>query len=237
MKTARKKILVIDDELDVARAVRLTLQMQEPGWLVFAAHSGQEGLLRVEATPPPDLVLLDLMMPDRFGLDVLEDIRKFSDVPVIILTVQDTELDKVRGLELGADDYIVKPFGHLELMARIHSVLRRVEGVVGPPQKPFVNGPLHIDFSQHQVTVAEKRVRLTHTEYRLLEILAKNAGRVVPAEMLLSRVWGRHAIDNADYLKVYLHRLRTKLEDDPAHPHYLITERGEGYWLTPPDKA
>lgn len=236
MKTARKKILVIDDEPDVARAVRLTLQMQEPEWLVLAAHSGQEGLLRVEAAPP-DLVLLDLMMPDRFGLDVLEDIRKFSDVPIIILTVQDAELDKVRGLELGADDYIVKPFGHLELMARIHSVLRRAEGAVGPPQKPFVNGPLHIDFSRHRVTVAEETVRLTHTEYRLLEILAKNAGRIVPAEMLLSRVWGRHAADNTEYLKVYLHRLRLKLEDDPAHPHYLITERGEGYWLTPPEEA
>lgn len=236
MRKAVKKILVIDDEPDVTRAVRLTINLQEPNWEVVEVNNGERGLLLVDAESP-DLVLLDLVMPDVSGFEVLEQIRLFSDVPVIILTVRDDELDKVRGLELGADDYIVKPFGHLELMARIHSVLRRVEGVVGQPEEPFVNGKLRVDFYRRQVTVGEREVRLTGTEYRLLEILARNAGWVVPAETLLSRVWGRYALDNTDYLKVYIHRLRLKLEDDPAQPRYLHTARGEGYWLAAPDDA
>lgn len=234
MEKAIKKILVIDDEPDVTRAVRLTINLQEPDWEVIEANSGERGLLLVD-TESPDLVLLDLIMPDLSGFEVLEQIRLFSDVPVIILTVRDDELDKVRGLELGADDYIVKPFGHLELMARIRSVLRRAEGVVGPSEKPFISGHLRIDFNRHQVTVGGREVRLTGTEYRLLEILARNAGRVVPAETLLGRVWGRYALDSTDYLKVYIHRLRVKLKDDPAHPRYLHTTRGEGYWLAAPD--
>lgn len=232
MLKAIKKILIIDDEPDVARAVQLTLQFQEPNWEVVTANSGERGLLLTDAESP-DLVLLDLAMPDMDGFQVLEQIRLFSDVPVIILTVRDDELDKVRGLELGADDYIVKPFGHLELMARIRSVLRRVEGIGGLPDKPYVSGGLRIDFERHQVTVDGAAVSLTSTEFRLLEIFARNAGRLVSNETLLGRVWGRYALDNAEYLKVYVHRLRLKLKDDPAQPRYLHTERGEGYWLEP----
>lgn len=236
MRKAVKKILVIDDEPEVTRAVRLTINLQEPYWEVVEAHSGEQGLLLTDAESP-DLVLLDLVMPDLSGFEVLEQIRLFSDVPVIILTVRDDELDKVRGLELGADDYIVKPFGHLELMARIRSVLRRVEGVVGQPRRPFISGKLRIDFNRRQVMVGGREVRLTSTEYNLLEILARNAGWIVPTETLLGHVWGRYALGNTDYLKVYIHRLRVKLEDDPAHPRYLHTARGEGYWLSPPDDA
>lgn len=234
MRKAIEKILVIDDEPDVTRAVRLTINLQEPDWEIVEAHGGERGLLLVD-TESPDLVLLDLVMPDLSGFEVLKQIRLFSDVPVIILTVRDDELDEVHGLELGADDYIVKPFGHLELMAHIRSVLRRVEGTVGPPQKTFVSGKLRIDFNHRRVTVGGREIRLTGTEYHLLEILARNAGLVVPTETLLSRVWGRYGLDNTAYLKVYIHRLRLKLEDDPSQPTLLYTARGEGYWLVAAD--
>lgn len=236
MFKAIKKILIIDDEPDVVRAVQLTIQLQEPAWQIVTANNGERGLLLTD-TESPDLVLLDLAMPDLSGFQVLEQIRVFCDVPVIILTVREDELDKVRGLELGADDYIVKPFGHLELMARIRSVLRRADGLVGQPQKSYVNHGLQIDFERHQVTLAGKAVSLTSTEFHLLEILAHNAGRLVPNETLLGRVWGRYALDNPDYLKVYVHRLRLKLKDDPVRPRYLHTERGEGYWLESPNKV
>jgi DNA-binding response OmpR family regulator len=236
MNKAIKKILVIDDEPDVARAVQLTIQLQEPNWQVITADGGERGLLFTDLEKP-DLVLLDLAMPDLSGFQVLEQIRRFSDVPVIILTVQNDELDEVRGLELGADDYITKPFGHLELMARIRSTLRRAEGLAGQSQKPYVNGGLRIDFDRHQVTVNGEAVSLTSTEYHLLEILARNAGRLVSSETLLGRVWDRYSMENPDYLKVYIHRLRLKLEDDPAQPRYLHTERGEGYWLEAPNAA
>ena len=230
MRKTIKKILIVDDEADVARAIELTIRLQEPNWEVITANSGERGLILAD-TASPDLVLLDLMMPDLSGFQVLEQLRLFSDVPVIILTVQDDELDKVRGLELGADDYITKPFGHLELMARIRSALRRAEGLAGQLQKPYVHGGLRIDFERHQVTVDGKVAPLTSTEFHLLEILAQNAGRLVPNETLLGRVWGHYALDNPDYLKVHIHRLRIKLEDAPAQPRYLHTERGQGYWL------
>ena len=230
MEKAFKKILVIDDETDVTRAVRLTIQLQEPNWQVIEANDGERGLLLAD-TEAPDLVLLDLRMPEMSGFEVLEQIRLFSDVPVIILTVRDDELDKVRGLELGADDYIVKPFGHLELLARMRSIFRRVEGPSQKSERPFIQAGLQIDFNQHRVLVDGRVVKLTSTEYRLLELLARNAGRVVPAETLLSRIWGRYALDNNDYLKVYIHRLRLKLETDPAQPRYVQTIRGEGYLI------
>jgi len=230
MEKATKKILVIDDEPDIRRAVSLTISLQEPTWEVLTASGGEAGLMTLDHQSP-DVVLLDLQMPDLHGFDVLKQIRSFSDVPVIILTVQNDELDKVRGLQLGADDFIVKPFGHLELVARLRSVLRRATGHAGALETPFVLEDLQIDWNQHRVFLRGQAVRLTHTEYRLLELLARNAGRVVSNEALLSGVWGRDAVDEPDYLKTYIYRLRTKLEDDPAKPHYLLTERGEGYWM------
>ena len=235
MEKATRKILVIDDEPEVSRAVRLTITLQEPDWQVVEANSGREGLAKL-GQEEFDLVLLDLVMPDMSGYDVLKQIRLFSDVPVIILTVRDDEMDKVHGLELGADDYIVKPFGHLELMARIRSIFRRLEGSVQAHEKPFVSGGLRVDFDSRTVTVDGRKVPLTKTEYRLLEILARHAGRVVPAETLLAKIWGPMATDTPDYLKVYVHRLRSKLGDDPANPRYLHTERGVGYWLSAGDE-
>ena len=236
MEKATKRILVIDDEPEIGRAVRLTITLQEPNWEVVEAHSGREGLACL-AKENYDLVLLDLMMPEMSGYDVLKQIRAFSDVPVIILTVRDDEIDKVHGLELGADDYIVKPFGHLELVARIRSLFRRIEGTTQTYEKPFVSGDLRIDYNTRTVTLKGKPIPLTRTEYRLLEILARNAGKIVPTRTLTAKIWGPLAEDNPDYLKVYIHRLRNKLGDDPHAPVYLHTERGVGYWLTPPDDS
>ncbi len=233
MEKATKKILVIDDERDVTRAVSLTITLQEPTWQVLTAHTGEQGLELLDEHSP-DAVLLDLQIPDLHGFDVLQRIRLFSDVPVIILTVRDDELDKVRGLQLGADDYVVKPFGHLELLARLRSVLRRAAGFAGPSEPPFILGDLQIDWNQRRVFLRGEHVRLTSTEYRLLERLARNAGRVVPNEVLLSRIWGTDAVDETDYLKTYIYRLRAKLEDDPTQPRYLLTERGMGYWISRP---
>lgn len=236
MEKANKKILIIDDEPDVTKAVRLTITLQEPEWQVVEANNGEKGLLAVDAEKP-DLVLLDLQMPDMSGFDVLKELRLFSDVPVIILTVEDDELAKVHGLELGADDYVVKPFGHLELLARIRSVLRRTEGTISrETAKPYRHNGLHIDFQSHQVTRDGQTIDLTATEFRLLEVLAQNAGWVVTSDTLLGKVWGHYATESTDYLKVYIHRLRNKIEPDPAHPQFLHTARGEGYWFTPMEK-
>jgi len=231
IKKATHKILIIDDEPDVTRAVKLTITIQESNWQVIEANSGEQGLELIDSESP-DLVLLDLSMPGMHGFDVLKEIRMFSNVPVIILTVKEDELDKVRGLELGADDYIVKPFGHLELLARIRSVLRRAEGSTGLIKTLYVNKDLHIDFNRRQIMLGDQEIKLTNTEFRLLEALARNAGRIISNEVLLSKVWGRDAVDEVDYLKVFIYRLRHKIEPDPAAPRYLLTERGVGYWLT-----
>jgi DNA-binding response OmpR family regulator len=231
MRKASCKILVIDDEGEIRRAVRLSITLQVPEWQVIEAHSGSEGLEQL-ARESPDLVLLDLSMPGMHGFDVLKELRLTSAVPVIFLTVQDDELSKVRGLELGADDYIVKPFGHLELLARIRSVLRRTTGQAQSKAHPYRNEELSIDFAQRRVTLAGEPVHLTNTEFRLLEVLAQNAGHIVENELLLQRVWDYERGDEVESLKVLIYRLRQKIEPDPAHPRYLVTERGVGYSLS-----
>ena len=231
MKKASCRILVIDDDHEIRRAVRLTITLQVPEWQVLEAHDGPQGL-ELLASEAPDLVLLDVSMPRMHGFDVLKEIRLTSAVPVIFLTVQDDELSKVRGLELGADDYIVKPFGHLELLARIRSVLRRTTGQAQPTEHPYRNGDLCIEFTQRRVTLAGEPVRLTNTEYRLLEVLTQNAGHIVENELLLQRVWGYERGEEVESLKVLIYRLRQKIEPDPTHPRYLLTERGVGYWLS-----
>ena len=230
-KKSSDKSLVIDDEIDMTRAVRLTITVQEPEWDVAEANSGAEGLTLLDSVKP-DLVLLDLRMPDLTGFEVLKRIRQFSAVPVIILTVKDDELDEVKALEEGADDYIVKPFGHLELLAHIRSVLRRTKGFKLRHEKPFVDNELKIDFDNHTVEVRGNSVLLTSTEFALLEILAENAGQVVPFEILLGKIWGHNALENREYLKVYIRKLRLKLEKDPSFPKYLVTVKGLGYKLT-----
>ena len=229
-KKSTNKILVIDDEIDMTRAIRLTINVQEPGWQVTEANSGAEGLSLLDSVKP-DLVLLDLRMPDLTGYEVLKRVRQFSAVPVIILSVKDDELDEVKALEEGADDYIVKPFGHLELLAHIRSVLRRTRGFSPGHEKPYKNGEIRIDFDSHTVEVRGSGAILTATEFALLEILAENAGQVVPFEVLLGKIWGHNALENREYLKVYIRKLRLKLEKDPSSPKYLVTVKGLGYKL------
>jgi DNA-binding response OmpR family regulator len=224
------KILVVDDEPDLVKVVRMSFQVQEPTWEVLGAYDGEEALAVFEKEHP-DLVLLDIMMPEVSGFDVLRDLRLFSDVPVIMLTAKGEEIDKVMGLNLGADDYITKPFGHLELLARVRAVLRRAQGMPLVHELPFTSGDIHVDFERRQVTVSGQPVSLTGTEYRLLHHLVRNAGQVLTHETLLARVWGREYTDEIDYLKVYISRLRSKLEKDPRNPQYILTEYGAGYWF------
>ncbi|MFB0546269.1 MAG: response regulator transcription factor, partial [Anaerolineae bacterium] len=193
------KILVVDDEPDVIKVVTMSLQVQQPTWEVLGAYDGEEALNLLERERP-DLVILDIAMPDMNGFDVLKEIRLFSDVPVIMLTVRDEEIDKVMGLHLGADDYIIKPFSHLELMARVQAVLRRAQGLPLTHEAPFVCGDITVDFDRRQVTVKGASVTLTGTEYRLLYHLVRNAGQVLTHEVLLARVWGREYTDEIDYL-------------------------------------
>jgi DNA-binding response OmpR family regulator len=165
------------------------------------------------------------------GFDVLKELRRFSDVPVIMLTAKENEIDKVMGLNLGADDYITKPFGHLELLARIRAVIRRTQGMPLTHEVPFSSGSIHVDFERKEVSVDGEVVSLTATESRLLYYLVRNAGRVLTHEMLLANVWGREYTDEIDYLKVYISRLRNKLEKDPRNPEHILTEYGVGYWF------
>jgi len=227
------KILIVDDEPDVVKVVRMSFQVQEPAWEALAAYDGEEALTIFE-TEQPDLVILDIMMPEMSGFDILKEIRRFSDVPVIMLTAKGNEIDKVMGLNLGADDYITKPFGHLELLARVKTVLRRAGGMPLSHELPYTAGPIHVDFERRQVTVDGEPVSLTGTEYRLLYHLVRNAGQVMTHESLLARVWGREYTDEIDYLKVYISRLRNKLEKDARNPEYIFTEYGVGYWFWKP---
>jgi two-component system KDP operon response regulator KdpE len=196
---------------------------------VISAGTGKEALDLVEHESP-DLVLLDVGLPDIDGFKVLEEIRFFSDVPVVMLTARDDTIDKVRGLELGADDYVTKPFNHLELLARIKAVLRRLD--MPPPKSrapSFRSGDMEMDFASQEVRVKGDHVKLTPTEYKLLYHLVRNAGHTLTHGTLLAKVWGREYRDEVDYLRVYVRRLRDKLGDDPEKPRYIRTERGLGY--------
>ena len=226
------KILVIDDEPDVIKVIAMSFRMQQPAWEVIGAQDGPESLELLEQERP-DVVLLDVGLPEMNGFEVLKSIRLFSDVPVIMLTVRDDELSKVQGLELGADDYVTKPFGHLELLARVRAVLRRSQSLPLAHEQPFLSGDIQLDFARREVIVRGHPVALTGTEYRLLYHLVRNAGRIMTHEALLARVWGREYTDEISYLKSYINRLRSKLEQDPHHPEYILTEYGVGYWFRP----
>lgn len=223
------KILVIDDEPEVIDSVRLGFTLQWREIDVLGATAGEAGLDLVEHERP-DLVLLDVGLPDIDGFEVLRQVRAFSDVPVIMLTARDDPMDKVRGLELGADDYVTKPFNHLELMARVKAVLRRLE--LPPPASrapSFRAGDLEVDFARQEARLRGEHVDLTPTEFKVLYHLVRNAGHVLQHGTLLAKVWGREYIDEVDYIRVYIRRLRDKLGDDPDNPRYIRTERGLGY--------
>jgi two-component system KDP operon response regulator KdpE len=223
------KILVIDDEPDVIESVRLGFTLQWREVHVLGAASGEAGLDAVERDLP-DIVLLDVGLPDIDGFEVIRQIRDFSDVPVVMLTARDDSMDKVKGLELGADDYVTKPFNHLELMARVKAVMRRLEMPAPASRAPsFRAGELEVDFARQEARLRGERMELTPTEYRLLYHLVRNAGHILQHGTLLAKVWGRDYIDEVDYIRVYVRRLRDKLGDDPDNPRYIRTERGLGY--------
>ncbi len=222
------KVLVVDDEPDVIEVVNLCFGLRWPEADVVSAKCGEEALRSLERDPP-DLVLLDIVLPGIDGFEVCREIRRISDVPIVMVSARDSEVDKVRGLEMGADDYITKPFSHLELLARVRAVLRRYQNQLPAVGETFESGDLRVDYASRQVTVSDKLVRLTPTEYSLLFHLTRNAGRVLPHHTLLAKVWGREYTDEIDYLKVYIRRLRQKLEGGPEHIGQIISERGVGY--------
>lgn len=232
MTDARPRILVVDDEPQIRRFLRLGLESH--GYTVLEATNADTAL-RTAVTAQPELIILDLGLPDREGFDVLGALREWSRVPVIVLSVRSREDEKVRAFDLGADDYVVKPFGMAELLARIKAALRRrVESEV--PKPVFRVGELEVDLVRRLVRVNNADVRLSRMQYRLLQILVSNAGKVVTHRQLLKEVWGAVHQDDVQYLRVFVRKLRLRIEADPARPQYLLTELGVGYRLRAPDQ-
>lgn len=223
-----KRILVVDDEPRIIGFIRMNLELE--GHQVLEARSGIEALEAVR-TVLPDIILLDVMMPDLDGFETLRMLREFSNIPVIMLTAKGEENDRVYGLELGADDYITKPFGPRELSSRIKAVLRRATMPSSSPDQAIlkIDERLSVDFNRREVLVNGQRIKLRPTEYRLLYHLIENAGWTVPHDQLLAKVWGYEYRDEAHYVRLYVNYLREKIEEDPANPKYILTERGVGY--------
>jgi len=223
------KILIVDDEPRYVRLMEANLLTE--GYQVIPAYNGQEALNLV-TTQKPELVILDIMMPVLDGFTVCERIREFSNIPIIIVTAKGEERDRVRGLDLGADDYIVKPFSATELLARVRAVLRRAQKSDMMLQPSVFNhGNLRIDFARAEVFRDDRMVFLSATEYRLLLQMAQNIGRVIPSEKLLTDVWGVEYAEDKEILWVSISRLRQKLEDDPRDPKHIVTRSGLGYTI------
>jgi len=227
-KRDTKRVLVVDDEPRMIGFIRMNLELE--GHQVIEAHNGLEALDAVR-TQLPDIVILDVMMPELDGFETLRMLREFSEIPVIMLTAKGDENDKVYGLELGADDYVTKPFGPRELSSRIKAVMRRWKNPSTSPADAIldIDGRLSVDFNQREVIVDGERVKLRPTEYRLLYHLIENAGWTVPHDQLLAKVWGYEYRDEAHYVRLYVNYLREKIEEDPSNPQYILTERGVGY--------
>jgi DNA-binding response OmpR family regulator len=225
--TEPRKILVVDDEPRMVQLISMNLKLE--GFSVISAPGGYQALEKL-TRELPDLVVLDIMMPDMDGFETLKKIRELSSVPVIFLSVKGEETDRVRGLDLGADDYITKPFGSRELVSRINAVLRRTEAE-SPNRKSeiIVDDELKINFDQRRVWVRGENIKLRPTEYRLLYQLVSNPGKLLTHETLLSRVWGPEYRDEDQYVRLYITYLRQKIEKDPKNPVYILSERGMGY--------
>lgn len=225
--TAPQLILIVDDELRMRRFIRMNLELE--GYQVIEAENGIQALDQIRQFNP-DLAIMDVMMPEMDGFETLKLLREISTMPVILLTVRDDEEDVTRGLGLGADDYITKPFSPRVLTSRVGAVLRRAHWPAPPPRTVLrIDDRLSIDFNRHQVIVDGERIDLRPTEYRLLNHLIQNAGWVVPHDTLLAKVWGYEYRDETHYLRLYINYLRKKIEEDPANPKYILTERGVGY--------
>jgi len=221
-------ILIVEDEPHIRRFVRMALETE--GWHVFESETARRGLIDA-GTRKPDLIILDLGLPDGNGIDFILDLRKWSSIPIIVLSARNEEQDKIRALDAGADDYLTKPFGVGELMARIRAMQRRDLQSHANESGVVRFGDVSIDLASRLVTRANQVVHLTPIEYRLLTMLVKNAGRVVTSQQLLRAVWGPSHSESGHYLRIYMSHLRQKLEDDPARPKYLQTETAVGYRL------
>lgn len=222
-------ILVVDDELQILRVMRASLPAR--GYEVRTAPGGEEALDEIRKEEP-DLIILDLVMPKMSGLEVCRRVREFSTVPIIVLSAKEAEADKVAALELGADDYVTKPFGLDELLARMHAILRRVHAST-THTSVFTVGDVTVDADARRVTIAGREVKLTPKEFEVLKHLVSNAGKVVTHRSLLQAVWGIEATEQTDYLRVFINQLRRKIEPDPPRPRYIITEPWVGYRFVP----
>jgi DNA-binding response OmpR family regulator len=231
------KILIVDDEPDVVEVVEITFNLQWAGSEVIAAADG-ESALKLFQTESPDVVVLDVGLPGMSGFEVCRRLRAISDVPILMLTVRGEEMERLKGLELGADDYIVKPFSPLELVARTRAVLRRFQvSPLSACSRIIIDEELTVDLDNREVIVRGQEVKLTPTECRILSQLVANAGRVVTQKALLAKVWGWESDDDTLMLKVHIARLRQKLGDDAHNPRYIFTERGLGYRLVRPARV
>ena len=224
--TSKPQILVIDDEQQILRAMRTILTQQN--YQVTATGTGEEGLALATAIQP-DIIILDLGLPDMTGVEVCRRLREWTDLPVIVLSAHDSEAEKVAALDAGADDYLTKPFGVDELLARIRVALRHHAKIHGGKSSTITVGSLCIDLADHLVTRAGELVKLTATEYKLLAYLAGNAGRVLTHRAILNHVWGYSDGSQMEYLRIYIRQLRRKIEEDPRNPQLIITESGVGY--------
>jgi two-component system response regulator VicR len=231
------KVLVIEDDPGIIEVVSLCFQLRWSGTTVTSAADGRKGVELVE-TESPDVVILDIGLPDVDGYHVLKEIRRFSDVPVLMLTVRGEDTDVAKGLELGADDYITKPFSHIELIARVQAVLRRAQGLaVTDEERPFTAGKLMVDFSRNEVVLNGEVIKLTSIERKLLYYLIRNEGRILSHESLLTKVWGDSYVDARDLLRVHIQHLRHKLEENAESPSIIVTEHGIGYKFIRPSSA
>jgi two-component system, OmpR family, KDP operon response regulator KdpE len=226
------RVLVVDDEPQVLRLLRTALSAR--GYEVSSADSGEHALESL-SRKPADVIILDLVMPGMSGLDVCQTVRERSPVPIIVLSARGEERDKVRALDLGADDYLIKPFGMEELLARIRVALRHSTGQTGRVEPVFESGELKVDFDARRVWRAGGEVRLTPTEYDLLKYLILNADKALTHGMILRAVWGEEYSGESQYLRVYIPQLRRKLEADPTRPRFILTEPGVGYRFQTPD--
>jgi two-component system KDP operon response regulator KdpE len=226
MTKRKARVLVVDDEIEIVRALQRSLTGH--GYEVLVAGKGEQALEIIEQSSP-DLMVLDLGLPGMSGLEVCQRVREQSDLPIIVISVKNKERDKVLALDLGADDYISKPFGINEVLARIRVALRHAERMMPRTEPIMAIGPLQIDFAQKLVTVNGQEIKLTPTEYDLLKVFVVNSGKIMTQQMLLTQVWGTSHDAKAHYLHVYIGQLRRKIEPDPAHPRFLITISGVGY--------
>ncbi len=229
MTSARPVVLVVEDDAQIRRFLRTSLTAE--GFVIEEAQNAAEGLT-FAANRRPEALILDLGLPDMDGVEFIRHLREWSSLPVIVLSARDREKDKIAALDAGADDYVVKPFGVGELLARLRVALRHASGGAASAEAVFESGVLRMDLAARRVSASGKDVHLTPTEYRLLTLLAKHAGKVLTQRFLLKEVWGPGHVDRPHYLRIYMANLRNKIEADPARPNLLLTETGVGYRLS-----